>query len=119
MTEEHRIQNKIRSETPGCVLFRANAGEFWQGTPIYSKEYRQTVLINLRRVEGLPEGFSDLFGVRLNDGKAVFIEVKAPNGKASPEQKNFLRKMRAYGAVAGICRSVVDAINLLKDKERK
>jgi len=118
MNEEHRIQNKIRSETPGCILFRANAGDFWQGTPVYSKEYKQTVLINLRRIEGLPEGFSDLFGVRLNDGKAVFIEVKAPNGKASQAQRNFLQKMRAYGAVAGICRSVVDAINLLS-KERK
>lgn len=116
MTEEHRIQNKIRAETPGCVLFRANAGDFWQGTPVYSKEYGQTILINMRRVEGLPEGFSDLFGVRLQDGKAIFIEVKTPRGKATAEQKHFLQKMRAYGALSGICRSVVDAINLIKER---
>lgn len=114
MTEEHRIQNEIRSQLPGVVLFRSNAGDFWQGKPVYSKEFKQTVLINLRRIEGLPEGFSDLFGVRLIDGKAVFIEVKTPNGIATPAQKNFLQKMRTYGAVAGVCRSVREAIELIK-----
>lgn len=114
MTGEHKIQNEIRAGVTDCVLFRSNAGDFWQGKPVYSNEFKQTVLINLRRIEGLPEGFSDLFGVRISDGKAVFIEVKTATGKATPKQKNFLQKMRAYHAIAGICRTVNDAIKLLQ-----
>lgn len=113
-TPEHKIQNEIRAGVTDCVLFRSNAGDFWQGKPVYSKEFGQTVLINLRRIEGLPEGFSDLFGVRVSDGKAVFIEVKTASGKTSSAQKNFLQKMRAYGAVAGVCRSVKDALSLIQ-----
>ena len=117
MTEEHCIQNEIRANTPNCVLFRTNAGDFWQGKVIYSKAYKQNILINIRKVEGLPEGFSDLSGVRVSDGKAVFIEVKTPTGKPTDQQINFINKMRSYGAIAGICRSVKDAIQLIT-KER-
>ena len=113
MTEEHRIQNEIRAGVKDCILFRTNAGDFWQGNVVYSTEFRQRVLINLRRVEGLPDGFSDLTGVRTTDGKAVFIEVKTPKGKPTKKQVNFISKMRAYGAAAGICRSVDDAIRLI------
>ena len=113
MTEEHRIQNEIRAYTPDCVLFRTNAGDFWQGKVIYSKAYKQNILINIRKVEGLPEGFSDLSGVRVSDGKAVFIEVKTPTGRVSAQQSKFIKSMRACGAIAGICRSVEDAITLI------
>lgn len=117
MTEEHRIQNEIRLNTPDCVLFRTNAGDFWQGNVIYSKIYKQNILINIRKIEGLPEGYSDLSGVRISDGKAVFIEVKTPTGRPTKQQRNFINKMREYGAVAGICRSVKDAVQLIT-KER-
>lgn len=64
---------------------------------------------------GVPVGFSDLFGVRRSDGKAVFIEVKTKSGRVRPEQKNFIEKMRQAGAIAGICRSVEDAKKLLTE----
>ena len=112
---EHDIQNLIRAAVADdCVLFRTNAGDFWQGTPVYSKEFKQTVLINLRKVEGLPPGYSDLSGVRLSDGKAVFIEVKTPSGRARPDQVKFIERMKSFGAIAGICRCVEDAIKLIK-----
>lgn len=116
MTEEHIIQNQIRAGVAQAVLFRSNAGDFWQGRLVYSREFKQTVLINIRRVEGLPKGFSDLFGVRLSDGKAVFIEVKTADGKASDDQKKFIEKMREYGAVAGICHSVDEALELISNQ---
>lgn len=115
MTEEHIIQNKIRAAVPDCVLFRTNAGDFWQGDVVYSKEFRQRVLINIRRIEGLPEGFSDLSGVRVTDGRAVFIEVKTKNGRPTKKQNNFLKKMRGYGAIAGVCRSAEDAVKLITE----
>lgn len=116
MTEEHKIQNAIRIAATGCVLFRTNAGDFWQGNVVYSREFRQNVLINIRKIEGLPEGYSDLSGVRISDGKAVFIEVKAAHGRPSKKQINFIRKMNSYNAVAGVCRSVEEAIRLLERK---
>ena len=62
---------------------------------------------------GVPAGFSDLFGVRLSDGKAVFIEVKTEIGRVSEKQKHFIEVMRNAGAVAGVCRSVQEAKSLV------
>lgn len=101
MTEEHRIQNEIRTAvSPYCVIFRINVGK---GRTVDDR-YFET---------GVPKGFSDLFGVRKSDGKAVFIEVKTPTGRIRPEQKNFIEQMRLCGAVAGICRSAEEAVNLI------
>ena len=81
MTEEHRIQNEIRlALSPYCVIFRINVGK--GHTP--DGRYFDT---------GVPKGFSDLFGFRKSDGKAVFIEVKTPTGKPSQEQLKFLDTM--------------------------
>lgn len=101
MTEEHSIQNKIRlAVAPYCDIFRINVG---QG---FTKDGRY---FNT----GVPPGFSDLFGVRKSDGKAVFIEVKTSKGKPTEKQQNFLQMMKLNGAIAGICRSAEDAINLV------
>ena len=63
---------------------------------------------------GVPKGFSDLFGFRKSDGRAVFIEVKTAKGKPSAEQVKFLKAMRKNGAIAGVCRSADDAIKLIQ-----
>ena len=62
---------------------------------------------------GVPKGFSDLFGIRKKDGKAVFIEVKTQKGKPSKEQINFIEQMKKHGAIAGICRSVEEAVYMI------
>lgn len=105
MTPEHSIQNDIRNSTTDiAVLFRANVG---QGLT-YDGRHLDT---------GLPKGFSDLFGFRKSDGRAVFIEVKTPTGRIRPEQQNFINKMRLYGALAGVARSVQDARNIILTEE--
>lgn len=102
MTEEHRIQNEIRAAAaPYVVLFRVNVAS------AYTKDGRFITT-------GVPAGFSDLFGVRISDGRAVFIEVKTPSGRATKEQKNFISKMRSCGAIAGVCRSAEEAIILIR-----
>lgn len=63
---------------------------------------------------GVPKGFSDLFGFRKSDGQAVFIEVKIPSGRPSDQQKHFLSAMQKAGAIAGICRSVEEAEDLIR-----
>lgn len=94
---EHAIQNAIRralSDT--CVIFRINVGGAWTEDGRFFST-------------GVPTGFSDLFGVRKSDGKAVFIEVKQPGGKVRPEQTRFLAVMQGLGALAGIAHSVEEA----------
>lgn len=104
MTEEHKIQNEICSAiSPYCKIFRMNVGTV--RTP--DGRYFNT---------GVPKGFSDLFGFRKSDGKAVFIEIKTKTGRASKEQLNFINIMKQNGAIAGICRSTDEALELIGGK---
>lgn len=101
MESEHKIQNDIRVGLTerGYLVFRANVGKVrtadgrWFDT-------------------GLPKGFSDLFGFR-PDGRIFFIEVKNQTGRVRPEQEKFLERMREFGALAGVARSVDDAIEIV------
>lgn len=110
---ESKIQNQIRCELSkyGCV-FRINSGQFWQGRQVYSQEFKQPVLINLRRVDGLPAGFSDLLFIGPNKN-IVFIETKNGIGRLRPDQKKFLERMRSMGYSAGAVRSVDEAVKLI------
>lgn len=98
---EHDIQNAVRLKLSelGYAAFRINTGKF--------------KLADGRWFDvGVPKGFSDLVAVR--DGRVYFLEVKTANGKASPDQLNFIAVMRdRYGCTAGIVRSVDDAVRLV------
>jgi hypothetical protein len=59
-------------------------------------------------------GMSDIMGV-LRDGRTLAIEVKSRNGRMRPGQEEFLQTIRQAGGVAGVCRSVDDAVGLLGD----
>lgn len=110
---EAKVQNEIRCELSKYgYIFRTNSGEFWQGQRVYSKEFNQPVLINLRHVDGLPTGFSDLLFIA--PGKVAFIETKNEVGRLRPEQKNFLARMKSMGHIAGVARSVDEAVKLIE-----
>lgn len=102
--QETNIQNIIRVELCklGCKIFRCNTGNFYTK---YGEE------IKIGQV-----GHSDLYGVR-SDGKAIFLEVKTPVGKASKEQKNFIKAMKKNNALAGFARTVDEAVNIVFPKE--
>lgn len=101
LTEEHAIQNKIRiAIAPYCDIFRINVGAGFTKDGRYFNT-------------GVPPGFSDLFGVRKSDGRAVFIEVKTPKGRPTEKQQKFIQMMKLNGAVAGVCRSADEAIELI------
>lgn len=100
---EHDIQNDIRTAcSPYAVLFRINVGKV--RTP--DGRFFDT---------GVPQGFSDLFGFRKSDGKAVFIEVKTPSGRPTDKQKHFLETMKKYGVISGIARSAEEAIKIITE----
>ena len=60
------------------------------------------------------KGMSDIMGV-LRDGRTLAIEVKSRTGRMRPGQEEFLATIRQAGGVAGVCRSVDDAVRLLGD----
>jgi hypothetical protein len=100
---ETEIQNSIRMGVSDiAIIFRINTGMFCnkQGTPIKT---------------GTPNGFSDLFGVRRSDGKAIFIEVKTSKGVKSKNQENFIEQMRSSGACSGFARSIEEARKIILD----
>lgn len=114
--QESDIQNRIRvALSPHGMVFRTNSGDFWQGEQAYSQEFQEPVLIHLRRICGLPKGFSDLLFCGY-DGRMAFIEVKRPRGAIRPEQTDFLTLMQSYGYAAGIAHSPEDALSIVQHK---
>lgn len=74
---------------------------------------------------GLARGSADLIGWRtitigpehIGQRIAVFtsIEVKTPTGRVRPDQTAWLGAVHAAGGIAGIARSIPDALQLVAD----
>ena len=74
---------------------------------------------------GLARGSADLIGWRtititpamVGQRVAVFtsIEVKTPTGRVRPDQQAWLGTVQSAGGIAGIARSVPDALQLVAD----
>lgn len=111
---EQDLQNRIRvALSEYGVIFRTNAGKYWQGKRVWCEQFNEYVLRDIRPVTGLPVGFSDTLFV--GKDKVAFIEIKTPRGRVRPEQENFIKVMRSYGHRAGVARSVEDAIRIVTD----
>jgi hypothetical protein len=121
---EHRIQNEIRNALAGqCLLFRANVGRAWTGDVTRLPD--GSILIRNPRPfdTGLPPGFCDLFGLVLREitqedvgttlGVYIAADVKSVTGKATDKQAAYLRAVNNHGGVAGIWRSVADALAMV------
>ena len=95
VTEGH-IQDAIRlalTDEPGLVVWRNNTG---------IAEHR-----GARVRYGLAVGSADLIGCL--GGRFVALEVKAPAGRTSPEQRQWLDLVRRNGGFAAVVRSVDEA----------
>jgi hypothetical protein len=109
------LQNQIRlaisSEYRDVVMFRNHCGAL--------KDPRTGRLVTF----GLAPGSPDLVGWKtieitpdmIGSRVAVFcgIEIKTPDGHLRDDQRAFLGRLSASGGVAGVARSVRDAIELL------
>lgn len=123
---EHRIQSEIRNALAGeCVLFRINSGKAWTGNNITRLPDGSLLIRDPRPFEtGVPPGFSDTFGlveititpdmVGKVIAQALFGEVKTETGRVSPKQSAFLAAMSKRGALAGVWRSVSDALRMVR-----
>jgi hypothetical protein len=90
-------------------LYRNNCGVLQdrRGVPVrYGLQPGSSDLIGWRTVTITP----DMIGQRI----AVFtsIEVKTPTGRLRPEQQQWLDAVQAAGGIAGVARSVEDALRI-------
>ena len=63
---------------------------------------------------GGPDGAPDIVGY-MPDGRALFVECKASDGRIRPEQQEFIARARKAGCVAVIVRSLDELIAALED----
>lgn len=123
MTTEAALQNEIRLalSRAGCTMFRQNTGQAWTGRSIERLPGGAVLIHDARPITfGLTRGSSDLIGWRsvMLDGRpaAVFcaVEVKSTRGRATAEQVQFIERIQADGGMAGIARSVDDALRICR-----
>jgi len=103
MKYETRLQNEIIDAVSDIAyLYRYQVGKF------YTADGR-IIKIGIN-------GFADLFGFRLSDGKFIVLEIKQPNGKRSPEQIKFGNAMSKQNIIYGVAHNIDEAIKIILDK---
>jgi hypothetical protein len=120
MTEADILRAIMLEVGSGPVrVFRNNVGLAWTGTVI--KRTADTLTLRDPRPlhAGLCVGSSDLIGWRTVTvtpemvgqrlAQFVALEVKAPRGRVSPEQQQFVDTVNAAGGIGVIARSVGEA----------
>jgi len=114
MNPETRLQNRIllALSDAGCTVWRNETAGVWLGKVIH-KASEQVTLTNARMfTAGLAVGSSDIVGIA-PDGRFLAIEVKTPTGRPTKEQLRFIEAVRNAGGIAGIARSVDEALQLI------
>jgi len=82
----------------GCLQYLKKRGFFAWNNPSGATRIAPDRWVHFGR-----KGSSDIIGC-LPGGRFLAIEVKAPDGRLSPEQKEFLEKIRGLGGVALLVR---------------
>ena len=105
---ESVIQSEIRlavGSLPDVRLWRNNTGSIkgQRGRPVQF---------------GLAVGSADLIGIVAPWGRLLSIEVKSADGRVRPEQVKWAELVRRFGGVAGVARSVAEAMALVEEARR-
>lgn len=99
--DESKIQAAIvqwvRTVAPDCRIFAVP-----NGAHVASKRHAALLVWT-----GLTKGVPDLV-VLCQGGRAVFIEVKAPKGSVSNDQRAFLIMLQSLGFQTAVVRSIDD-----------
>ena len=115
MNPETKIQNSIlvALSQAGCTVWRVETAGAWVGRQIH-KDGSTVTLANARMFRtGLCTGGSDIIGIS-PAGRFIAIEVKTRTGRVSPEQQRFIDAVNRAGGIAGVARSVEDALELIR-----
>lgn len=104
MNKETALQNEIIVALcqNGCVARNHTVGQFYT---------KYGAIVNIGN-----HGESDIFGHRISDGKALYIEVKLPGEKPREDQQKFLDAMKRAGAITGCAHSVEEALEIVAYK---
>lgn len=96
----------------GCTVWRQNVGQGWAGKS--QRLSTGAVVIHDPRPlhAGLCVGSSDIIGITPN-GQFLAVEVKSKTGRLTEEQQRFIDAVRRKGGIAGVARSVEEALQLL------
>ena len=102
MNKETELQNRIIVALcqNGCVARNHTVGQFYT---------KYGTLVNIGH-----HGEADIFGHRISDGKAIYIEVKLPGEKPRDDQQKFLDAMSRAGAITGCAHSIEEALDIVK-----
>jgi hypothetical protein len=111
MPSEQSIQQHIRitCSTGATRLFRNNTGTLrdQHGRPVQFGLCKGSAdLIGWKQVTVTPEMVGQQVAVFLS------IEVKTPTGRIRPDQQQWLETVQSAGGIAGVARSVEDALRL-------
>ena len=103
MNKETALQNKIIVALcqNGCVARNHTVGQFYT---------KYGAIVNVGK-----HGESDIFGHRISDGKALYIEVKLPGEEPREDQQKFLNAMKKAGAITGCAHSIEEALKIVKE----
>jgi hypothetical protein len=115
MNEETKIQRliMIALSNNNCLVWRNECAGAYVGKVIH-KDARIVTLQNAMLMQfGLCVGSSDIIGIHRPTGRFLAVEVKTAKGRPTPEQLNFIEQVKAANGIAGIARSVQDALELL------
>ena len=100
--EETELQNKIITELcmHGCVARNHTVGRFYTESG--------------SRIQIGTPGESDIWGHRIADGKAFYIEVKLPGEEPRENQQKFLDAMSRAGALSGCAHNIEEALAIVR-----
>ena len=115
MNPETKIQNLILMalSKAGCLLFRNESAGAWVGKVLH-KDANQVTLTDARMIRfGLAVGSADIIGIA-PCGRFLAIEIKTRKGRPTKEQLRFIEAVNNAGGIAGIARSVEDALKLIR-----
>ena len=101
INQETVLQNKIIVALcqNGCVARNHTVGQFFT---------KYGTLVNIGH-----QGEADVWGHRISDGKAFYIEVKLPGEQPREDQQRFLEAMAAAGAITGVAHSIDEALRIV------
>lgn len=97
----------------GCKVWRCETAGVWVGRVIH-RTGGSVTLADARMIQaGLTKGGADIIGIA-PDGRFLSVEVKTETGRIRPEQEVFLQVVRKAGGIAGVARSVEEALQLIQ-----
>jgi len=97
----------------GCTVWRSNTGQAYAGRVVHSSAGVVTLANASPITFGMCVGASDIIGI-MPDGRFLAVEVKTAKGRTTAEQERFLFHVQLMGGVAGVARSVDDALKIIQ-----